>query len=56
LAAVHRDNIKPISLYDDVNVAGAKNICKIAEKHNINKIIFTKATNCSLSYFIFKVS
>ena len=43
LAAVHRDNIKPISLYDDVNVAGAKNICKIAEKHNINKIIFTSS-------------
>ena len=26
LAAVHKDNIKPISLYDDVNVGGAKNI------------------------------
>tara|TARA_B100000614_G_C14549357_1_gene493366 strand:+ start:845 stop:1822 length:978 start_codon:yes stop_codon:yes gene_type:complete len=43
LAAVHKDNIKPISLYDDVNVGGAKNICKIAEQHNINKIIFTSS-------------
>lgn len=40
LAAVHRDDIKPISLYDDVNVEGAKNICSLADKKNIKKIIF----------------
>ena len=31
LAAVHRDDIRPISLYDDVNVEGARNICSTAE-------------------------
>ena len=30
LAAVHRDDIKPVSRYDDVNVTGAINICKVA--------------------------
>ena len=40
LAAVHRDDIKPISKYDDVNVQGAKNVCDAARKHGINKIIF----------------
>jgi len=43
LAAVHRDDVKPISLYDDINVDGAKNICLAAEKFNINKIIFTSS-------------
>ena len=41
LAAVHRDDVRPLSRYDDVNVQGAKNICEIASKHGINKIIFT---------------
>ena len=40
LAAVHRDDIKPISKYDDVNVKGAKNICDAATQYNVNKIIF----------------
>ena len=43
LAAVHRDDVKPITLYDDVNVQGARNICDAADKHNINKIIFTSS-------------
>lgn len=43
LAAVHRDDIKPISRYDDVNVQGSKNICDTARKYNINKIIFTSS-------------
>ena len=43
LAAVHRDDIKPISKYDEVNVGGAENICNIARKYNINKIIFTSS-------------
>ena len=41
LAAVHRDDIRPISRYDNVNVKGAINICKAARRFNINKIIFT---------------
>lgn len=43
LAAVHRDDIRPVSRYDDVNVQGSINICKAARKHNINKIIFTSS-------------
>ena len=43
LAAVHRDDVRPLSRYDDVNVQGAKNICEIASKHGINKIIFTSS-------------
>ncbi|MDC0587719.1 NAD-dependent epimerase/dehydratase family protein [Gammaproteobacteria bacterium] len=43
LAAVHRDDIRPLSRYDDVNVAGAKNICESAKENNINKIIFTSS-------------
>jgi nucleoside-diphosphate-sugar epimerase len=43
LAAEHRDDVRPISLYDRVNVEGAKNICQIARENNINKIIFTSS-------------
>ena len=43
LAAEHKDNITPKSLYYDVNVLGAKNICKVARIKNINKIIFTSS-------------
>jgi nucleoside-diphosphate-sugar epimerase len=43
LAAEHRDDVRPISLYDQVNVDGAKNICAVAEQKGINKIIFTSS-------------
>ena len=43
LAAVHRDDVRPLSRYDDVNVQGAKNICEAARKHEINQIIFTSS-------------
>lgn len=43
LAAVHRDDVKPISRYDDVNVLGAKKICAAARKHNISTIVFTSS-------------
>lgn len=43
LAAVHRDDVRPLSRYDDVNVQGAKNICEVASKHGIHKIIFTSS-------------
>ena len=43
LAAVHRDDVRPLSRYDDVNVQGAKNVCAAASKHGINKIIFTSS-------------
>ena len=43
LAAVHRDDIRPLSRYDDTNVYGAVNICEAASKNGINKIIFTSS-------------
>jgi len=43
LAAVHRDDVRPLSRYDDVNVQGAKNVCEAACKHGVHKIIFTSS-------------
>jgi len=43
LAAVHRDDVRPISRYDDVNVQGAINICNAARALSIRKIIFTSS-------------
>src|SRR3954464_7543086 len=39
LAAEHRDNVSPISLYYDVNVQGTNNILKALDEKGINKII-----------------
>lgn len=41
LAAEHRDDVTPISLYSDVNVDGAKNIVEASIINNIKTIIFT---------------
>jgi nucleoside-diphosphate-sugar epimerase len=43
LAAEHADDVRPLSLYDDVNVQGARNACIAAEKLGINEIIFTSS-------------
>ena len=43
LAAEHRDDVKPLCLYDDVNVQGAKNLCLVATKKNVKSIIFTSS-------------
>jgi nucleoside-diphosphate-sugar epimerase len=43
LAAEHQDNITPKSLYRDVNVFGAENICLVAREKKINTIIFTSS-------------
>ena len=43
LAAVHRDDIRPLSRYDDVNIQGSINVCEAARKQGINKIIFTSS-------------
>lgn len=43
LAAEHRDNVKPVSLYDEVNIEGSKNICDLARKKNVKKIIFASS-------------
>ncbi len=41
LAAEHRDDVRPKSLYGEVNVQGARNLCEVARQKKINNIIFT---------------
>ncbi len=43
LAAEHHDNVRPKSLYDDVNVGGAENICRIAREKDVKYIVFTSS-------------
>tara|TARA_B100000029_G_scaffold486311_1_gene540528 strand:+ start:5864 stop:6853 length:990 start_codon:yes stop_codon:yes gene_type:complete len=43
LAAVHRDDVNPLSRYFEVNVQGAINICETARRYQISKIIFTSS-------------
>jgi len=43
LAAEHRDDVRPVSLYDEVNVQGAKNLCIVANEKNIKTIVFTSS-------------
>jgi nucleoside-diphosphate-sugar epimerase len=43
LAAEHRDDVSPKSLYDEVNVTGAENVCTVCTMLGIKKIIFTSS-------------
>lgn len=43
LAAEHKDNVHPTSLYYDVNVQGAKNVCDVADQLGIKHIVFTSS-------------
>jgi nucleoside-diphosphate-sugar epimerase len=43
LAAEHRDDVTPKSLYHDVNVEGARNVCLCAEELDIRTIVFTSS-------------
>ena len=43
LAAEHRDDVSPRSLYDLVNVEGARNVCDYCRSAGINKIVFTSS-------------
>jgi nucleoside-diphosphate-sugar epimerase len=46
LAAEHRDDVMPKTLYAEVNVEGARNICRVAESKGIKRIIFTSSVAC----------
>jgi len=41
LAAEHKDNVLPTSLYYDVNVKGTENVLKVMRAKNIRNIVFT---------------
>lgn len=43
LAAEHRDDVSPTSLYYDVNVEGTKNVLEAMDKNEIKNIIFTSS-------------
>ncbi|WP_257225275.1 NAD-dependent epimerase/dehydratase family protein [Treponema parvum] len=43
LAAEHRDDVEPKSLYDAVNVDGAENVCQVCAEIGIKRIIFTSS-------------
>lgn len=43
LAAAHRDDVRPLSLYEKTNVEGAKHVCKIASECKIKLIVFTSS-------------
>jgi nucleoside-diphosphate-sugar epimerase len=43
LAAAHRDDIRPLSIYHDVNVTGAENVCALADKTGAKRIVFTSS-------------
>jgi len=43
LAAEHRDDVSPISLYYDVNVQGTRNVLDAMDKRGIKNIVFTSS-------------
>lgn len=43
LAAEHRDDVTPVSLYYDVNVQGTKNVLKAMDANGVKNIIFTSS-------------
>lgn len=43
LAAEHRDDVSPVSLYYDVNVQGARNVLDAMDTNGVKNIIFTSS-------------
>lgn len=41
LAAEHRDDVQPVSLYEEVNVGGTRHLVWVAERLGIERILFT---------------
>jgi nucleoside-diphosphate-sugar epimerase len=43
LAAAHRDDVRPLSLYHEINIDGAAELCSVARSEGIQKIVFTSS-------------
>lgn len=41
LAAVHRDDVRPVELYESTNVGGARNVANAATVNEISHVVFT---------------
>jgi GlcNAc-P-P-Und epimerase len=43
LAAAHRDDVRPLSLYREINIDGAAEVCSVARSEGVQKIVFTSS-------------
>ncbi|MBL4627961.1 MAG: hypothetical protein JKY00_07975 [Roseicyclus sp.] len=43
MAAVHRDDVRPISRDDEANVGGTRALCREATTSGINRIVFASS-------------
>ncbi len=43
LAAEHRDDVRPLSLYEEVNVGGARTLVQAAQAGGVRRIVFTSS-------------
>ena len=43
LAAEHRDDVRPTSRYEEVNVGGARHVCAAAERNHVRVIVFSSS-------------
>jgi nucleoside-diphosphate-sugar epimerase len=43
LAAAHRDDVQPVSLYTEINVDGARAVCDAAAASGITRVVFTSS-------------
>ena len=43
LAAEHRDDVRPTSRYEEVNVGGARQVCAVANSNDVRVIVFSSS-------------
>ena len=43
LAAEHRDDVRPASRYEEVNVGGARAVCAVANRNDVRLIVFSSS-------------